>query len=141
MISRLGKDYLPSWHLARLCHSALEVEFASLASVMRSKPKRLWIAISLSLLFVLLAAVGWSIAGARKAGAGALNENPLPEVAANAISGAASGNLQGVYRVQKGDTLYGIATKHKVSVSALRKANQDKDDMLAVGELLVIPQK
>ncbi len=45
-----------------------------------------------------------------------------------------------IYKVQPGDTLYGIALKYKVSVSALQEANGITDPtLLQVGQELVIP--
>jgi|BioPla2DNA2_1021312.scaffolds.fasta_scaffold02169_11 spore germination protein YaaH len=44
------------------------------------------------------------------------------------------------YLVQKGDTLYGIASKHKVSVSDLMEWNKLKSETIYVGQLLrVVP--
>lgn len=46
---------------------------------------------------------------------------------------------QVVYEVRPGDVLGGIAIRHKVSVDAIRKANNIKKDMIWVGQKLVIP--
>lgn len=44
------------------------------------------------------------------------------------------------YVVQKGDTLYGIAIKHKITVEELKEWNQLKSDVIYVGQLLrVVP--
>ncbi len=43
------------------------------------------------------------------------------------------------YRVREGDTLAKIASRHRVSVAALRKANGLKGDRVTVGKALIIP--
>jgi len=46
------------------------------------------------------------------------------------------------YVVRKGDTLYSLARKHKVSVSELRVANAIRcDNLIKIGQVLVIPLK
>lgn len=46
------------------------------------------------------------------------------------------------YKVQKGDTLYGISKKFNVSIEELRKANNLKEsDILKIGMILNIPSK
>ena len=42
--------------------------------------------------------------------------------------------------VKKGDTLSGLASRHKTSVSAIQKANGMRDTRLAIGRSLVIPR-
>lgn len=42
------------------------------------------------------------------------------------------------YRVEKGDTLYGIAKRHNISVEDLQRYNDLKDANLAVGQILYI---
>lgn len=42
--------------------------------------------------------------------------------------------------VKKGDTLYGLALRHKSSVSAIQKANGMRDSKLSIGRSLVIPR-
>ncbi|HSP11100.1 MAG TPA: glucosaminidase domain-containing protein [Salegentibacter sp.] len=42
------------------------------------------------------------------------------------------------YRVEKGDTLYGIAKRYNVSVEDLQRYNDLKDESLAVGQILYI---
>jgi LysM repeat protein len=42
--------------------------------------------------------------------------------------------------VKKGDTLYGLALRHKSSVSAIQKANGLRDTRLSIGRSLVIPR-
>jgi LysM repeat protein len=46
-----------------------------------------------------------------------------------------------VYKVQKGDTWYGIARKYEISYAELRVANKGVDDKLVTGEELLIPAK
>jgi LysM repeat protein/lysophospholipase L1-like esterase len=43
------------------------------------------------------------------------------------------------HTVKKGDTLYGLAAKYKVSVAQLKKANRLKSDNLQIGQKLIIP--
>ena len=43
--------------------------------------------------------------------------------------------------VKKGDTLSGLATRYKSSVTAIQKANGMRDTKLAIGRSLVIPRK
>ncbi|HEY9183900.1 MAG TPA: glucosaminidase domain-containing protein [Salegentibacter sp.] len=42
------------------------------------------------------------------------------------------------YRVEKGDTLYGIAKRYNISVEDLQRYNDLKDETLAVGQILYI---
>ncbi|RAK23499.1 LysM domain-containing protein [Anoxybacillus vitaminiphilus] len=44
------------------------------------------------------------------------------------------------YKVQKGDTLYSIAKKHKTTVSNLKAMNHKRNDIIIVGEKLKVPQ-
>lgn len=46
-----------------------------------------------------------------------------------------------VYVVQKGDVLGTIARKHKVSISQIKNANNLKNDVIRIGQRLVIPSK
>jgi len=46
-----------------------------------------------------------------------------------------------VYKVKKGDTLYFISKKYKVSVSELKKQNKLKSNNINIGQKLVIPNK
>ncbi len=64
------------------------------------------------------------------------------------IPGAAAGPLpansgsavrSGSYTVQRGDSLYRIAAKFGVTVGALKAANRLTNDMLRVGQVLMIP--
>jgi LysM repeat protein/lysophospholipase L1-like esterase len=43
------------------------------------------------------------------------------------------------HTVKKGDTLYGLAAKYKVSVAQIKKANRLKSDNLQIGQKLLIP--
>lgn len=58
-------------------------------------------------------------------------------VSGTSTSLAASSN----YAVQKGDTLYKIAQKHKVSVSTLKSWNNLKSDTIKLNQKLVISSK
>ncbi|MEO8197670.1 MAG: LysM peptidoglycan-binding domain-containing protein [Thermoanaerobaculia bacterium] len=55
-----------------------------------------------------------------------------PAVSAAAIEG-------GAHRVRSGDTLSGIATRYRTSVSALKAANNLRSDRLSLGQRLRIP--
>lgn len=46
-----------------------------------------------------------------------------------------------VYKVKKGDTLYGISKKYKITVSELKKQNKLKSNNILIGQKLVIPPK
>ena len=43
------------------------------------------------------------------------------------------------YKVQKGDSLWGIANKYKVSVGNLKKANKITTNSVKLGQTLIIP--
>jgi len=45
------------------------------------------------------------------------------------------------YTVRKGDSLYSIAKRHKVSIAQLREANRKRGDLLRPGDVLSIPGK
>jgi len=45
------------------------------------------------------------------------------------------------YRVRKGDSLYSIAKRHRVSVAELRSVNRKQSNMLRPGDVLKIPGK
>lgn len=49
-------------------------------------------------------------------------------------------NLQNVYVVQPGDTLYSIASKYGVSVSSIKSLNKLGSNAIYVGQQLVVPQ-
>ena len=46
-----------------------------------------------------------------------------------------------IYIVQRGDTLYSIANKFDITVSELKKVNNLSNNLLDIGQKLVIPQK
>lgn len=48
-----------------------------------------------------------------------------------------SGNV--TYTVQRGDTLFSIASRYGISVNELRQANNLVSDVLSVGQILIIP--
>lgn len=50
------------------------------------------------------------------------------------------GTVGNFYTVQKGDSLYSIATKFGTSVDAIKKANNLGTNMLAIGQKLLIPK-
>jgi membrane-bound lytic murein transglycosylase D len=56
-----------------------------------------------------------------------------------APSSAAQRQSQTIYRVRKGDTLYAIARKFRVSVSALKRANGINGSRIYPGDILNIP--
>ena len=47
----------------------------------------------------------------------------------------------GVYTVKSGDTLGGIASKHKTSVAQLRSTNNLKGNLINIGQTLLIPRQ
>ncbi len=76
----------------------------------------------------------WRLARAIAGGVTRYAEGHLP-----ADTRMASENGEREYRVQRGDTLSGIARQHRVSVSELRAANDLSDDRIVVGRKLRIP--
>jgi LysM repeat protein len=60
--------------------------------------------------------------------------DPMTTTAATTVSSS-----ENVYVVQPGDSLWVIAKKHGISVSALREANRLSTNMLKVNQKLVIP--
>ncbi len=48
-------------------------------------------------------------------------------------------SMEGYYRVQSGDTLWGIARKFGITVDELKAVNNLKDNSLSIGQLLFIP--
>ncbi len=73
----------------------------------------------------------WDLARAVASGIGAYRERHRPESVRRAAT---------EYEVQRGDTLSGIAQAHRVSVEALRAANDVNGDRLRVGRTLTIPE-
>ena len=43
------------------------------------------------------------------------------------------------YKIQRGDTLSGIAQRHRVSLSSLKKANDMRSSKIKVGQVIQIP--
>ena len=50
-------------------------------------------------------------------------------------------NLEGYYIVQKGDSLWSIASKNNTTVNELKKLNNLKTDTLQIGQILKLPGK
>ena len=69
------------------------------------------------------------------------NSNPPAELVVNTIVAASKGDLQTIYEVKRGDSLWRISKKFGVTVSAIKAANKDRDDVMMVGEKLVIPAR
>ncbi len=68
------------------------------------------------------------------------DDRSTAELVVNTTTLAIEGELQTLYQVKKGDTLFGISRKFDVSVHAIKEANKDKRDMLAVDQWLAIPK-
>jgi N-acetylmuramoyl-L-alanine amidase len=58
---------------------------------------------------------------------------------AKAPSGRADDNVRDLHRVNRGETLTGIANQYGVSVGALKMANKMNDDNVRIGSVMVIP--
>jgi len=64
-------------------------------------------------------------------------ETPPP--APKGASGRADENVRDVHRVNRGETLTGIAQQYGVSVGALKMANKMNDNNVRIGSVMVIP--
>jgi N-acetylmuramoyl-L-alanine amidase len=62
-----------------------------------------------------------------------------PQPSARASSGRADDNVRDLHRVNRGETLTGIANQYGVSVGALKMANKMNDDNVRIGSVMVIP--
>ncbi|MET0934586.1 MAG: N-acetylmuramoyl-L-alanine amidase [Luteibacter sp.] len=65
------------------------------------------------------------------------NDPPPPK--AKAVNGRADDNVRDLHRVNRGETLTGIANQYGVSVGALKLANKMNDDNVRIGSVMVIP--
>ncbi|HVI56116.1 MAG TPA: N-acetylmuramoyl-L-alanine amidase [Luteibacter sp.] len=63
----------------------------------------------------------------------------MPPPPAKASSGRADDNVRDLHRVNRGETLTGIANQYGVSVGALKMANKMNDDNVRIGSVMVIP--
>ncbi|MFV0460228.1 MAG: LysM peptidoglycan-binding domain-containing protein [Actinomycetales bacterium] len=59
--------------------------------------------------------------------------------AAGSTGSRSAGSSGGAYTVQSGDTLSGIASRHGVSLAALRQANAGMSDLLQIGQRVTLP--
>jgi LysM repeat protein len=64
----------------------------------------------------------------------------LPSSAHGAASGPSGSGEAITYEVRAGDTLGAIARRHNTTVNAIKAFNQRRNDMVRVGEKLLIPQ-
>jgi N-acetylmuramoyl-L-alanine amidase len=64
-------------------------------------------------------------------------DTPAPP--AKVSSGRADDNVRDLHRVNRGETLTGIANQYGVSVGALKMANKMNDDNVRIGSVMVIP--
>jgi N-acetylmuramoyl-L-alanine amidase len=64
-------------------------------------------------------------------------DTPAPSTKAS--SGRADDNVRDLHRVNRGETLTGIANQYGVSVGALKMANKMNDDNVRIGSVMVIP--
>jgi len=62
-----------------------------------------------------------------------------PAPSAKGSSGRADDNVRDLHRVNRGETLTGIANQYGVSVGALKMANKMNDDNVRIGSVMVIP--
>lgn len=68
------------------------------------------------------------------------DDRSTTDLIVNTTTLAIKGDLQTLYQVKKGDNLFGISRKFDVSVQAIKDANKDKRDILAVDQWLAIPK-
>lgn len=70
------------------------------------------------------------------------NDHPVNTSASEAIVSTSKGQTQGSrkHKVKKGDSLSEIAEKYRVSASAIKKANNMKDNNVILGQTLTIPE-
>jgi N-acetylmuramoyl-L-alanine amidase len=62
-----------------------------------------------------------------------------PPTPSKKSSGRADDNVRDLHRVNRGETLTGIANQYGVSVGALKLANKMNDDNVRIGSVMVIP--
>jgi N-acetylmuramoyl-L-alanine amidase len=67
------------------------------------------------------------------------NKPPAYTLIAHQKTGGLNAQGKRVYKVVSGDSLSGIASRHGVSLSNLRRANDLKGDIIKVGQVLEIP--
>jgi N-acetylmuramoyl-L-alanine amidase len=67
------------------------------------------------------------------------NKPPAYTLIAHQKSEGLSAQGKRVYKVESGDTLSVIASRHGVSLNTLRKANEIKGDKIRIGQVLQIP--
>ncbi|MET0618480.1 MAG: LysM peptidoglycan-binding domain-containing protein, partial [Luteibacter sp.] len=65
------------------------------------------------------------------------NDPPPPK--ARPGSGRADDNVRDLHRVNRGETLTGIAQQYGVSVGSLKMANKMNDNNVRIGAVMVIP--
>ena len=70
--------------------------------------------------------------------AGTASPEPAQPLAESATDNKRNATF--VYKVQSGDTLYGIAQKYKVAVDRIREANHLQGDLIQTGQQLRIPK-
>lgn len=101
--------------------------------------------LALTLAALLLGATGMILAKKARTtpptpAVAAVDDRSTPEMVVNAASLAVAGELQTLYQVKKGDTLFGISRKFDVSVKAIQDANKDKSTIVKVDQWIVIPK-
>ena len=71
-----------------------------------------------------------------------LQDSDLPgELLTNSVAAAVKGDLQTIYEVKAGDSLWRLSKKFGVTVAAIKTANKDHDNVMVVGEKLVMPAR
>ncbi|MCP5541617.1 MAG: LysM peptidoglycan-binding domain-containing protein [Akkermansiaceae bacterium] len=68
------------------------------------------------------------------------DDRSMTDLIVNTSKSAIKGDLQTLYQIKKGDTLFRISQKYGVSVQAIKDANRDKSDVIAVDQWIVIPK-
>lgn len=68
------------------------------------------------------------------------DDRSMTDLIVNTSNAAVKGDLQTLYQIKKGDSLFRISQKFGVSVQAIKDANRDKNNVIVVDQWIVIPK-